>query len=317
WPDLLLSTEWGSLKLFENDRGRFQGVTNQVGLDKYPGWWNGIATGDFNGDGRSDIVATNWGTNSRYQLAENYPLRMYYGNLDGDSSTDIIQANYNTEMETYVPIRQLRFYSGFRPMHVNLRTYKEYAESSLYEILGSMIDIIPYKEINTLKSTVFINKAEQGFVPRPLPDRAQLTAGFDVSIGDYNNDGNEDIFIGQNFFDLPPGDMRLDGGRGLWLKGDGNGYFTAIPGQHSGVKVYGEQRGAALGDFNADGRVDLVITQNGNRTKLYKNQTDKRGFRIRLVGPADNRNAIGSSIRLVYEDGQKGSVRTIQAGSGY
>ncbi|MDR8393357.1 FG-GAP-like repeat-containing protein [Aliifodinibius sp. S!AR15-10] len=317
WPDLLLSTEWGSLKLFENERAQFREVTQKLGLTDYKGWWNGIATGDFNGDGRPDIVATNWGTNSRYQLVEGHPLRMYYGNLDGDRAPDIIQANYNTEMGAYVPIRRLKFYSGFMPMYSNLRSYQDYAESTLHDILGSRIQNAPYKEINTLQSMVFINEGGQKYEPHPLPEAAQLTAGFGASVGDYNNDGNEDIFLGQNFFDLPPGDTRLDGGRGLWLRGGGSGQFTAVPGQRSGVKIYGEQQGTSLGDFNNDGRVDLVVAQNGNRTKLYQNQANKRGLRIQLVGPPNNLDAIGAGIRLVYENDRMGPERVIQAGTGY
>lgn len=317
WPDLLISTAWGSLKLFKNNHGQFQDVTKQVGLDKYKGWWNGVATGDFNGDGRPDIVATNWGTNSRYHLVAGHPMRMYYANLGADSHLDIIQANYDTTMKAYVPIRQLNFYSGFMPMFTHLHSYRDYAQSSLRHILGPVLEMIPYKQINTLESMVFINEGGRKFVAHPLPRAAQLTADFDASVGDYNNDGKEDIFLSQNFFDLPPGDVRLDGGRGLWLQGDGRGNFTAVPGQRSGVKVYGEQRGAALGDYNGDGRVDLVVTQNGNRTKLFLNHTPKRGLRIQLIGPGSNENAIGSSIRLVYKNGQEGPRRELQAGSGY
>ncbi|MEX2395457.1 MAG: VCBS repeat-containing protein, partial [Balneolales bacterium] len=56
--DLLISTEWGSLKLFENRNGRFHEITEEVGLDAYTGWWNGIATGDFTNNGFPDIIAT-------------------------------------------------------------------------------------------------------------------------------------------------------------------------------------------------------------------------------------------------------------------
>jgi enediyne biosynthesis protein E4 len=244
-------------------------------------------------------------------------MRMYYGNMDRNTSMDIIQANYSTQMNEYVPIRRLNFYSGFMPMYSNLNSYQDYSESSLRDILGASIEITPYKEINTLQSMVFLNNEGQKFEAHPLPSEAQLTAGFSAIVGDYDNDGNEDLFLSQNFFDVPPGDVRLDGGRGLWLKGDGNGQFTAIPGQESGVKIYGEQQGAALSDFNADGRVDFVVTQNGNRTLLYENQTEKRGFRVRLNGPQNNRTAIGASIRLVYNNGQKGPRREVQAGAGY
>ena len=44
-----------------------------------------------------------------------------------------------------------------------------------------------------------------------------------------------------------------------------------MPGQESGVVVYGEQRGAAAGDLDGDGRPDLVVTQNGSTTRLFRN----------------------------------------------
>ena len=86
--------------------------------------------------------------------------------------------------------------------------------------------------------------------------------------------------------------------------------------QVSGIKIYGEQRGAALGDYDGDGRVDLVVSQNGAATKLYHNVGAKVGLRVRLTGPAGNRQAIGAAIRLVYEDGF-GPAREIHLGSGY
>ena len=90
-----------------------------------------------------------------------------------------------------------------------------------------------------------------------------------------------------------------------------------MDGSVSGIKVYGEQRGAALADFNHDGRVDLAVTQNNAATKLYVNQGAKRGLRVVLGGPPANPDAVGARIRVLYPGDRKGPCRTIQAGSGY
>ena len=133
---------------------------------------------------------------------------------------------------------------------------------------------------------------------------------------DYDGDGKEDVFLSQNFFAMNSETGRNDAGRGLWLKGDGSGGLTPVPGQESGVKVYGEQRGAALCDYDGDGRLDLVVTQNGAETKLYHNVRGKPGLRVRLQGPPGNPEAIGAQIRLRF--GQTaGPVRELHAGSGY
>ena len=92
--------------------------------------------------------------------------------------------------------------------------------------------------------------------------------------------------------------------------------MTPVAGQESGVKVYGEQRSAALSDYDRDGRVDLVVSQNGAATKLYHNVGAKPGLRIRLAGSKENRGGVGASIRLVYEDGY-GPAREVHLGSGY
>jgi hypothetical protein len=162
---------------------------------------------------------------------------------------------------------------------------------------------------------VFFNRGDH-FEAQPVPREAQLTPAFAVCVGDYDGDGKEDVFLSQNFFAMNSETGRSDAGRGLWLRGDGKGNLTAVASQESGVKVYGEQRGAALCDYDGDGRVDLVVTQNGAETKLYHNVGSKPGLRVRLKGPPGNPEAIGAQIRLKF--GQStGPAREIHAGSGY
>jgi hypothetical protein len=194
-------------------------------------------------------------------------------------------------------------------------TYEAYGNASLREIYGVKLESMNVVEMNTLESMLFLNRGDH-FEARALPVEAQLAPAFAVCVGDYDGDGNEDVFVSQNFFPMNPETGRNDAGRGLWLRGDGKGHLTAVSGQESGIKVYGEQRGAALCDYDADGRVDLVVTQNGAETKLYHNVRGRPGLRVRLVGPAGNPQAVGAQMRLRFGQ-REGPAREIHAGSGY
>jgi len=320
WPDLLISTAWGTLKLFKNNHGIFKNVTNIAGLSAYEGWWNGIATGDFNNDGYPDIVATNWGVNNSYYRhnVPQHPVKIFYNHYKNDSRNKILEAYYDTTFDAYVPKRRLyKIYKSIPSITRYVKSYKQFSNSTLREIIGTDLTYMPQKEINTLQSMVFINNGKGKYEAHPLPVNAQLTVSFYAGVADFNNDGNEDIFLSQNFFDLPKLTRRQDAGRGLWLEGDGKGNFKAVPGSVTGIKIYGEQRGAALGDFNHDGKIDLAVSQNGAATRLYLNTAKMRGISVHLIGPDNNRDAVGSGIRLVYKNEKKGPLSEIQAGSGY
>ena len=138
-----------------------------------------------------------------------------------------------------------------------------------------------------------------------------------AGVADINGDGHEDIFISQNFFTVQIETDRNDSGRGLIMLGDGNGNFKPIHGHNSGILVYGDQRGAAFSDYNMDGKVDLLVSQNGAETKLFQNENSKSGIRIILRGPKLNPWGFGSKIQLKYTDGSLGPIREIQSGSGY
>lgn len=320
--DLVLATEWGPIRLFVNENGRFVDQTEKWGLDEFNGLWQGLATGDFTGNGYPDLIATNRGENSPYQVDDsNYPLKLFYRDFNQNQQLDIIDAYYDESTGGYVPRRK---YLDFTPLHENMLlsigSHREFARSTIEELTRMESDDIPSRSVNTLKHTVFINKGGEEFVATLLPDESQLSAGFYAGVADMDNDGNEDIFMSQNFFPVynPESNPRLDAGRGLWLKGDGTGNFEAVSGHRSGVNVYGDQRGAALGDFNRDGRVDLAVSQNAAETRLFTNETEKRGIRVTLVaGPQGNTAGVGSSVRLQYGNDRHGPARYIQSGSGY
>src|SRR5439155_6133448 len=72
-------------------------------LNQLTGWWNSVATGDFDGDGRQDIVAGNWGRNTKYQNYRSEPLRLFYGEWKGNGSMEPIEACYDPGIKKVVP----------------------------------------------------------------------------------------------------------------------------------------------------------------------------------------------------------------------
>ena len=322
-PDLVLACEWGPLKIFRTDKGAFSlwdapvTLNSQLStLNQLTGWWNGVTTGDFDGDGRLDIAASNWGQNSRYESFREQPLRAFYGEAAGDGVTHSIEGYSEMGSGRLLPLQPFHLMGLAMPaMRERVGIFEKYARSALPEIYGESWKGLKELRLSHLESTVFLNRGSR-FEAVTLPLDAQLAPAFAVCTGDLDGDGNEDLFLSQNFFAVHPEYSRHDAGRGLWLRGDGRGGFAAVPGQQSGLMIYGEQRGAALCDYDGDGRIDLAVSQNAAQTKLYRNTGAKPGLRVRLAGPPGNPSGVGATLRLVA--GRKmGPAREVHAGSGY
>ena len=315
-PELVLACEWGPIKVFENRSGQLRDVTAARGLDQFTGWWNGVTTGDLDGDGRLDIVAANWGLNSEYFATSERPLNLHYGDFLDRGVVDLLETEWDAVANTYAPRRRFDILGAAIPgLLERYRSHKSFSEASVAEVLGPYQSRARKLSVTTLASTIFFSRGDR-FQAVLLPAEAQFAPAFGVNVADFDGDGHEDIFLSQNFFATNLETPRLDAGRGLVLRGDGAGKFKALSGQESGIEVYGEQRGSAAADFNGDGRTDLVVTQNGAATKLLQNAAAKAGLRVRLKGPKENPAAIGATLRLKSGD-HLGAAREIHAGSGY
>jgi hypothetical protein len=316
YSELVLACDWGPIRVFKFIDGRLQERTREWKLDQFLGWWNGIAVGDFDGDGKLDLVASNWGRNTRYEAFRDHPLRVYWGDIDQNGTLEYIEAYFDSAMGQYVPWRGLMSMERAIPsLREHFNSHRSFAQAGVEDILGSGRTSVQTLEVKWLDSTIFLNRGGY-FEPHLLPVEAQFSPAFGIAVGDFDGDGNEDLFLAQNFFDTSPEVSEYDAGRGLLLTGNGRGEFKAIPGQLSGIELYGEERGCAVADYDHDGRLDLVATQNSSSTHLYHNATARPGLRVRLLGPEGNPDAIGACLR-VYSGRSWGPMREIHAGGGY
>jgi hypothetical protein len=318
-PDLILACEWGPIKILRNDEGKFTDATKTLGLDGFKGWWNSVTLGDFDGDGRLDLAAGNWGRNSKYEgsYSSTDPLRIAYGDFDKNGVVDIVEYHRDKLTGKLVPERGRSCSMNAMPfIGERNENFDAFGSGDLEKVYGQCLKAGTVVEATTLSHTVFLNRGGK-FVARPLPIEAQFAPVFGINPADFDGDGNEDLFVAQNFFASQRETPRSDGGRGLILRGDGKGGFTSMPATHSGIRIYGEQRGSAVGDYNQDGRPDLAVAQNGSHTRLFRNAEGRPGLRVRLnAGPA-NPTGVGAIVRLIFANDKKGPAKIVTAGSGY
>ncbi len=314
--ELLLACEWGPIRIYGFKNQTPKEITQQWRVSNAQGWWHGVATGDFNRDGFPDVIATNWGLNDRYaDHLIHGDLQLTYGDFNSNGAIGLIESFMDSETGSRVPVRDRIWMKNLFPdIDRRFPTHVAYGRANLESILKGQSKNHSTKSANTLSAALLQNQ-NGSFDLKQLPMEAQLAPSFAPVIADFNGDGFEDVFLSQNFFTFHGRTPRQDAGRGLLLAGTNEG-LKAIDGAQSGIKIYGEQRSASVADYNQDGRPDLLVTQNRERTLLLENRNSKPGVRVRFVGSENNPDAIGTSYRVLYA-GQPGPLREIQAGSGY
>ena len=315
WPDLLLATEWGTIRYLHNDSG--QGFTDRSSGQGFThsGFWSSLITADFNGDGKPDYAAGNLGLNTPYQTG---PAILFHGRF-GDGGPPLVLEAIAEDGKLYP--RRSRNELGPRITGL-LRRYprhNDFARATLAEIVGEQrLARAQRFEVAELRSGIYLSQPSGPHRFVPLPWEVQLAPVQGLVALDLTGDGHPDLALVQNSHAPAPSLGRFTGGLGLILANDGRGAFTSLDPQQSGFMVSGDAKALVVTDLNGDNWPDLVASRNDAPALAFTHRglAGHRPLRVVLQGSPGNPTGLGARLTLTLADG---TTRTTEltAASGY
>ena len=244
--DLVTAGEWMPLQFYHNDGQTLRNVTATVGLPPMRGWWYSLAVGDFNHDGRPDLVAGNLGLNVTYTTSPESRFGVYASNFTGSQTTDIVLTQEIGGIE-YPFFGRAKLGPAIYPVAVRFPSYAAFSTAAITQLFG--VDPLRralHYQADTFASMYLQNNGNGTFTALPLPNLAQISPIRGIVVDDIDGDGNVDLIVAGNLDDTEPNTTPADAGNGLWLKGDGRGHFTPVPPVASGFLAPRDVTGLAL-----------------------------------------------------------------------
>jgi enediyne biosynthesis protein E4 len=269
-------------QLFRSNRdGTFTDVSASSGIGKYLGKGMGAATADFDGDGLIDIFVAN----------DTEPNFLFWNKGHGKFA----------EVASPQGVAFNQFGTPVSSMGVDFRDLDNDGRPDLF--------------ITTLSNEGFLLFHNTGARFDDIADQAQISlpslpsSGWSNPIVDLNNDGWKDLFSanGHVIDNIELTQSRTYHQRNSIFQNNGDGTFRDASSeagrdfQRSAV-----HRGAAVADFDNDGRMDIVVTALSDRPELFHNTSPNAGhwLLVRLVGHRSNRDGLGAILRLEIDDGR-------------
>jgi hypothetical protein len=277
--------------------GTFEDVTRKAGLGDPTSKTLGIAVLDYDNDGWPDLLFSN----------DTQPNKLYRNNGNGTFTEKAVVAGVAFSEDGVAR-------AG---MGVDAADYdRSGAPSLLITNFANQMISLYHNEGQGL----FVDEA-----PRSALGRSTLlTLGFGCFFFDYDLDGWPDIFIANGHIDsdiqrvqpnvkyaMPPHLFRNLG------QGNFQEVTKSLGAAFDAPRV---GRGAAYGDFNNDGRLDVLLSTNGGTVYLFANEATgeaalRKSLRLKLLGVKSNRDGIGATVKVTSGGETQGEM--MRSGSSY
>jgi hypothetical protein len=271
-------------RLYHNDgNGKFEDVTEAMGVYQPLGRAMGVAAADYDGDGFTDIYVSN-----------DHMVNYLYHNEGGKGFKDVavmagVAANQMGDATTSMAV-----------------DFADYNGDGLLDIFVSDDNYCSlYKNDGTGTFRDFSNVSG-------IAQASGQHVGWASSFFDYDNDGDEDLF-------KVNGELQHEYGEEDQLfENDGTGNFKDVSVRHG---EYFEKeyvgRGACFGDYDNDGDTDIYIANLNSPGILIRNDGGNRNnwLLIELEGSQSNRDAIGAKIKVSTSEKDRFAVK--ESASGY
>ncbi len=278
-------------KLYHNlGNGKFEDVTTKAGLGEQTSKSLGVTVFDYNGDGWPDLFVAN----------DTQPNKLYRNLGNGTFKEEALSAG--------VAFGEDGVARG--AMGTDAVDYDRSGRQHL--IVGNFSNQMLGLYHNE-GTGLFVDEAPRS----PVGRASLLNLTFGLFFFDYDLDGQPDIFAANGHLEEEIARVQPKihyAQLPLLFRNVGAGKFEPVNGAFSEPLV---ARGAAYGDFDGDGDLDIVVSNNNGPARLYRNDGGNRNhwLQLKLTGTKSNRDGIGAAVRVTSAQGKQ--TQTVHSGSSY
>ena len=264
--ELVVVGDWMPITILKYEKGKLRKTAE---IPYSSGWWNCVCIADINGDGYPDLIAGNFGLNSKIKADSAHPAKLYVGDFNGNGQNECVPVFYKTDGKAYPFFLRADMVTQMPGLKKKFLRYDEYAGKSIDQIFSSKeLALASVLTANQTQTCIYINDGKGHFSCSPLPVMAQLSPVYGILVTDLNGDGIDDIFMGGNFFGLKPEVGRLDASYGTTLLGNRDHSFKYISPSASGLLVKGEVRD--IQSINTRTGMDILVARNDEALQVFK-----------------------------------------------